>query len=225
MDGEGLIASSSRPMALTPPSEDTHKVFKGSSSRYRHSEAAGDGEKKAETADAARTVARQDEPISELETPEQRPTVLPPSNPPAQSGTGLALFTDASLQPEESEHNRTLALQNATSPTQTVANYTAEVSDGLDMPSQQADYLRILHDKFGTPGPNHGHLYSDTDDDTMRNVEDGNCPENFVDDNNESNIGRRSLKSVSYCLLSMLAAKGPQIDWTVTRCQKARLRT
>jgi hypothetical protein len=78
-----------------------------------------------------------------------------------------------------------------------VANYTAEVSEGIDMPSQQADYLRILQDKFGTPGPNHGHLYSDTDDDTMRNVEDGNCPENFVDDDNESYNGQRSLKSVS----------------------------
>jgi hypothetical protein len=97
-------------------------------------------------------------------------------------------------------------------PTQAVANPTAEVSEGFDvfyrapeptLNSEQADYLLILQDKFGTPGPSRGHWYLNTDDASARNGEDGNYLENFADTDNDSYNDRRSLKSASHSLLSI----------------------
>jgi hypothetical protein len=207
--GEVLITSSSSHIALAPPSEYTLEVLEGSSTRCRHSETAGDGEEEEEEApNAARTVAGHDEPISEPETRKQRHAVLPASNPPAQRNAGLALLTDSSPHLEVNKHNRTLAPRNATF-TQAVAHPTVKVSGGFDVSyrapgpewqSQQADYHRILQDKFDASGPRRGHRYSDTDEASTHNVDDGNSLPNLVDADNESNesySGRHSLKSVS----------------------------
>lgn len=208
---EVLIAPSSSHMPLTPPSEYTLEV-RGPSTRYRHPETGGDGREEEERTAGARTVAGHKESISELETPKQRPTVLPLSNLPAQCNTGLVLLTDSSPQSGVNEHNRTLAPRNVTLPTQVVAIPRAEVSGGFDMShrapeperhSQQADYLRILQGKFGAPGPDHGHWYLDTDEASVRNVDDDNSLEIFVNADNESYSGRHSLKSVSHSLLPM----------------------
>jgi hypothetical protein len=73
--------------------------------------------------------------------------------------------------------------------------------------SQRVDYLRIMQDKFGAPGPDRGHSYSDKDENSSRDVEDGNSLENFVDAGNEGYNGRHSLKSASHRLLSTLATR------------------
>ena len=195
-NGEGSIASSLWNRAPAPPSKDIVEVSKGSSSRYRHPEAAS----------AARTVAGDDEPQanSELETSDQNHAAFPPSNPPTQRRAGPALLTETALQPALGQHGQTLAPRNATSTDQAVANPTVEVSEGFDMldhePEQhreQADYLRILQDKFGTPRPNGGYRYSFTDDTSLNNGGRGNILENFINPDNESYDGRHSLKSVS----------------------------
>ena len=216
INGDGSIASSSRLRALAPPPKDTVEVSKGFSSRYRYPEAAGlREEKKEEAADAARTVAGNDEPqaISELETPKQNHTALPSSNPPSQRSAEPALLTGADLQPAVGQHDQNLAPRNATSTTQAVANPRVEVSEGFDMldneperHSEQADYLRILRDKFGTPRPNGGNRYSFIDDTSLNNGGSGNILEKFFDPDNESYDGRHSLKSVS-SPQSMLAAQ------------------
>jgi hypothetical protein len=234
-DGEGLIVSSSqrRVLILVPPSEDTLEVPEGSSSRYPQSEADSDVEEGEGVADAARTVAGNDDPIPESpKTPKLRPAAMPPSQPPGRRSpvsprsklpsvdvsNGLGLFIDTSLRPEAREDNRIPAPRNATS-TQAVTNPTAGASEGLDMSyrapehrgqsghSQRVDYLRILQDKFGVPRPDRGHSYSDKDENSSRNVEDGNSLENFVDAGNEGYNGRHSLKSASHRLLSMLATQ------------------
>jgi hypothetical protein len=130
---DGLIALPSRPSlrAVALPSEDTLKVVKGSLSRYRHSEAGHDGEgEEEEVAHVPRTPGGgHDEPISEPETPKQRPAALHPTETPAQHNNvshkpmlpsvnhsdGLALPTDTSMQSEVSEPNRTVPLRNVTS--------------------------------------------------------------------------------------------------------------
>ncbi len=73
--------------------------------------------------------------------------------------------------------------------------------------SQELDYRRILQNKFGTPGPSrdHGHRYSHTDDASTWNEGDS-----FVDPDDESRNGRRSVDTASYNLLSMLAV--PALD-------------
>ena len=204
-------------MALAPPSEYTLEVRRGPSTGYRHFETVGDG---GGDAAAARTVTGNNEPISQLETPKQRPTVLPLPNPLAQRSTGLALLPDSSphWQSGVNKHyqsSQTLTCRNASLPTQVVANPRAEGSGGFDTSnrapeperhSQQADYLRILQDKFGTPGPD-GDRYLDTDEASARNVDDDNSLVNFVDANNEGYSGRHSLKSVSHSLLLMLATQ------------------
>ena len=215
-NGDGSIASSSRRRALAPPPKDTVEVSKGPPSRYRNPEAVSlKEEKKEEAADAARTVAGNDEPqaISEPETPKQNHAALPPSNPPSQRSAGPALLTETALQPAAGQHNQNSAPRNATSTTQAVANPRVEVSEGFDMldheperHSEQADYLRILRDKFGTPRPNGGHRYSFTDDTSLNNGGCGNILEKFIDPDNESYDGRHSLKSVS-SLQSMLATQ------------------
>ena len=209
-DGEVLIASSLSHLALAPQSENTLEVRKGPSTIYRPPETDGDEGEEEEA--AARLVVGHNEPIFQLETPKQRSAVLPPSNLPAQRSTGLAFLADSSLQPGVNEHNRTAAPRNAAFPTQAVAKPTAETSRGFDMSyrapeperhTQQADYLRILQDRFGTPGSDRGHRYLDTDEASARNVDDSNSLENFVDADNEGYSGRHSLKSVSHSLLSM----------------------
>jgi hypothetical protein len=70
---------------------------------------------------------------------------------------------------------------------------------------QQLDYLRILEDKFGTPGPDRGHRNSCTDDASACNEGDGNFRKSFVNPDNESYNVRCSVKTASYNLLSMLA--------------------
>ena len=203
----GSIASSSWRRGLAPPSKDIVEVSKGSSPRDRPSEGASLGEEdKEEAASAARTAAGNDEPqaISELETPKQNHAALSPSNPPAQRSAGPALLTETALQPAVGQHNQNLAPRNATASDQAVANPTVEVSEGFDMLDheperhrEQADYLRILQDKFGTPRPNGGHRYSFTDDTSLNNGGCGNILENLIDPDNESYDGRHSLKSVS----------------------------
>jgi len=215
IDGESSITSSSRRGALAAPSEDTVKIFKGSPSRYPYSEAASLGEVgKNEAADGATTVAKHDEL---QETPRQHHVTLPPSNHPAQRTAGPALLTEAFLQPAVSEHNRNFAPRNATSATQAVMNPTTIVSEGFDMSHrapehgwqiQQADYLRILQDKFDTPQPDRNHRYSYTDDTSINN-EYGNRLENFVDPDNESYDGRHSLKSVSKNSISTSSIASP----------------
>jgi len=186
-------------------SEDTLEFFKGSLSRYHHSEAGHIGEEEEEVAHAARMASerdRRDETISEPGSPKQRPASLPPSKTPAErsnvspmsklpsvsDGDGLALPTDTSLQSEAA------------------ANPTLEISGGLDvlhrtpesqLHGQQLDYLRILQDKFGTPGPDRGHTHSCTDDASACNEENGDYRESFVNPDNESYNVRCSVKTVS----------------------------
>ena len=71
----------------------------------------------------------------------------------------------------------------------------------------QIDYLRILQDKFGTPGPDRGHRYTCTDDASACNEGDGNCRESFVNPDNESYNVRCSVKTASRDLLSILAVR------------------
>ena len=213
-NGEGLIALPSRSRALAHPSKDAVEVFKGPSSRYRHSEGASLGEEEnEETASATRTVAGNDGPISELEAPKQQRAAFPPSNPPARPRGGI---TEAFLQLKMSEYNRTLTPRNATSAAQAVANPTVEISKGFDMLdrvhgperySQQADYLRILQDRFGTPGSDRGHPCSYTDDTSINNGGYGNFLKNVVDPDNESYNGQHSLKSVSHSSQLMVATQ------------------
>ena len=236
IDDEGLIVPSSPRRALAPSSEDTLGTVKESSPRNRHSEVAGGREEKEEVADAARTVAGNNkQPLDRAgaeppKTPKLRPAALPPSQSPVRCSpvlpkskllsvgvsTGLGLFTDTSLQPEGSEHNRNLTSQNATASTHAVPIPAAKVSGGLGMSygapelrrhNQQADYLRILQDKFDAPGPDRGHSYSENDEAGARNVEDGNSLEKFADACNEGYDGRHSLKSASHRLLSMLSTQ------------------
>jgi hypothetical protein len=84
-----------------------------------------------------------------------------------------------------------------------VANPTAEVFENLNLfywaseskwHGEQADHLRILHDRLGTTGSNRGHWYSDADDAGARSGKDD---QRLVDADNESYYGRRSLKSAS----------------------------
>jgi len=70
---------------------------------------------------------------------------------------------------------------------------------------RQLDYLRILQDKFGTPGPDCGHRYSCTDDASACNEGDRDYQKSFVDPDNESYNVRCSVKTASYYLFSMLA--------------------
>ncbi len=128
--------------------------------------------------DDAITATEHDEPISEPATPKQHPAALPP------------LFTDMSLQLEISEHGRTPAYQS----------YTPSNSEPERL-NQQPDYLRILQDKFGGPGRDHGHRYSNTEDASARN---SNFLESSVNTDNKSYSGRRSLETASHCLLDVL---------------------
>jgi hypothetical protein len=122
----GLIALTSRRRAVALPSEDTLEIVKG----HRHSKAGDDGEGEEEEVDhAARTAGGHDEPISEPETPKQRPAALHPTKTPAQRSIvshkstlpsvnysdSLTLPTDTSMQSEVSGPNRTVPLQNVTS--------------------------------------------------------------------------------------------------------------
>ena len=66
---------------------------------------------------------------------------------------------------------------------------------------QQLDYLRILHDKFGTPGHDRGHRYSCSDDASACNEENDNYRKSFVDPDNESYNVRCSVKTASYNML------------------------
>ena len=222
-NGESSIAPPSQSRALDPPSKDTVDVFKGSLSRHRPSEGASLGEEeKEEAASAARTVARNDGHISELEASEQHHAASPPPNPPARRSAGL---TETSLQPLGGKYNRTLAPRNATSAAQAVAKPTVEISEDLDrldrvhgpgLRSQQAEYLHTLQDRFGTPGPDRGQRYSYTDDTSINNGGYGNFLRNVVDPDNESYNSQHSLKSVSQS--SQLIR--PWTDWTMIRCQK-----
>jgi hypothetical protein len=85
---------------------------------------------------------------------------------------------------------------------------------------QQPEYLRILEDKFGTPGPDRGRRYSRTDNASSCNEGDGKYRKSFVNPDNESYNVRCSVKTASYNLLSMLAV----INQTMIRCQKGRFR-
>jgi len=201
---DGLIALPSRRSAIALPSENTPEVVKGSLSAYRHSKAGQDGEgEEEEVTHAPRTAAVHNEPISDPETPKQRPAALHPTKTPAQRSNvshkstltsvnqsdGVALPTDTSTQSEAA------------------ANPTPELSEGFDMlhrlpesqlHDQQPEYLRILRDKFGTPRPDRGNGYSFTDYNSSRNDEgDGNYRESSVDPDNESSNVRCSVKTVS----------------------------
>jgi hypothetical protein len=127
---DGLIALPSRRSAIALPSENTPEVVKGSLSAYRHSKAGQDGEgEEEEVTHAPRTAAVHNEPISDPETPKQRPAALHPTKTPAQRSNvshkstltsvnqsdGVALPTDTSTQSEVSELNRTVPLRNVTS--------------------------------------------------------------------------------------------------------------
>ncbi len=106
-------------------SENTPEVVKGSLSGYRHSKpgAGHDGEgEEEEIAHTPRTAGGHNEPISESETPNQRPAALHPTKTPAQRSNvlhkstlpsvnhsdGAGSPTDTSMQSEVSEPNRTL---------------------------------------------------------------------------------------------------------------------
>ena len=134
------------------------------------------------------------------------------------SFTGPIAGPSHQRQADVSEHSRTLEARNDTAVAhwQSVANSTVEVSEGFDMfdqareperNSQQADYLRILRDKFGTTRPNGSHRYSFIDDTSLNNGGCGYVLEKFIDPDNESYDGRHSLKSVSTSLQSMLATQ------------------
>jgi hypothetical protein len=118
-----------KPFALL--SEDTLEFFKGSLSRYRHSDVGHIEEEEEEVADGAES-ASDDETISEPGTPQQRRAALHLTETPAQRSNvssrsmvpsanrsdGLALPslpTDSSIQSEVSECNRTVLLRNVTS--------------------------------------------------------------------------------------------------------------
>jgi hypothetical protein len=85
---------------------------------------------------------------------------------------------------------------------------------------QQHDYLRILEDKFGTPGPDRGRRYPRTDNASACNEGDGNYRKSLVNPDNESYSVRCSVKTASCNLLSMLAV----INQTMISCQKDRFR-
>ncbi|KAF8477678.1 hypothetical protein DFH94DRAFT_802855 [Russula ochroleuca] len=148
------------------------EVPEGSSSIYPHSEADSDVEEVEEgegVADAAKTVAGNDEPIPESpKTPKLHPAALPPSQSPGRR---------------------------------------SPVSPKSKLPSVGVSTGLLGWDKFGAPGPDRGHSYSDKDENSSRDVEDGNSLENFVDAGNEGYNGRHSLKSASHRLLSTLATR------------------
>jgi phage tail tape-measure protein len=105
---------------ITLLSDDTLEFFKGSLSRYRHSEAGHIGEEEVEVAHDAWSASERDETISEPGTPKQRPAALHPTKTPAQRSNvshrstlpsvnhsdGLALPTGTSIQSEVSELSR-----------------------------------------------------------------------------------------------------------------------
>jgi hypothetical protein len=213
-------------------SEDTLEFYKGSLSRYRHSEADHIGEEEEELTDVSRTAGERDENISEPVTPKQHTAALPPSKAPAErsnvspksktpsvsDGDGLALPTDTLLQLEVSEPNwmaggpPTLALRHVAS-TKAEANPTPEGPDMLhctpesQLHGQQLDYLRILQDKFGTPGPDRSDIDSCTDDASACNEGDASYRESFVEPDNESYNVRCSVKTASHYLLLMSAVQ------------------
>ena len=116
-----------KPFALL--SEDTLEFFRGSLSRYRHSEAGHIGEEEEEVAHAARMVSQRDETIFEPGTPSQPPVALHPTKIAAQRSNvlhestlpsvnrsdGFALPADTSMQSKVSEPNRIVPLGNVTS--------------------------------------------------------------------------------------------------------------
>ena len=116
-----------KPFALL--SESTLEFFKGSLTRYGHSEAGHVGKEEDEVAHASRMAGERDETISEPGTPKQHTPTFPLSQTPAEcsnvspksellsvsNGDGLALPIDTSLQSEVSEPNWTLALRHITS--------------------------------------------------------------------------------------------------------------
>jgi hypothetical protein len=87
---------------------------------------------------------------------------------------------------------------------------------------QQLDYLRILQDKFGTPGPDRSDIYSCKDDASACNEGDGSYRKSFVEPDNESYNVRCSVKTASHYLLPMLAVRA--LTKTI-RCQKVHFRT
>lgn len=130
---DGLIALLPRRRAVARPSEDTLGVVKGSLPQNIHFKAGHDeeGEEEVRVAHAARTAGGHDEPISQPETPKQRPAIMHPEKTPAQCHNAshkftlplanhsedLALPSDASssMQSEVSEPSRVVILRNVTS--------------------------------------------------------------------------------------------------------------
>ena len=103
-----------KPFALL--SEDTLEFFKGSLSRFRHSEAGHIGGEEGEVAHASKMASERNDTISEPGTPKQRPSTLPSSKTSAECGNvshtsdprsisdgdGLVFPTDTFVQSEVS---------------------------------------------------------------------------------------------------------------------------
>jgi hypothetical protein len=97
-----------KPFALL--SEGTLEFFKGSLSRYRHSDAGHIVEEEEEVTHAARSASARDETISEPGTPKQRPAALHPTKSPVQGRNVSHKSTLPSVN-----HNDGLALSTGTS--------------------------------------------------------------------------------------------------------------
>jgi len=174
VDFRGHTALSRRPSALL--FDESLESFRGSLSGYRHLEADHNGEEEEEVvAHTARRAHERDESISGPETPKQRPATLPPSKAPAQRSN-----VSLKSKPPSVNHRDGLALSTDTS-----------LQSGVSIPQS----------KFGTPGSSrdHGFRYSHIDD-----VSTFSEADSFVDPDNESHNGRRSINTASYNLLSML---------------------
>jgi len=207
---DGLIALPSRRRAVALQSGDTLEVVEGSLSRYRHSKAGhyGEGEEE-EVVHAARTAGGPDEPISEPETPKQRPAALDPTKTPAQRSN----VSHKSTLPSVNHGDGSMQSEAAVNP-------TPEVFEGFDMlhrppesqlHDQQPEHLRILQDKFGTPRPDRGHRYSFTDNNSSRNEEDGDYQESLVDPDNESRCSGKTVLKGSLFTPSILSPARSQL--------------
>jgi hypothetical protein len=129
---------------------------------------------------------------------------------PHSSGHSSSLADNTTVQVTDSEVTEdTPTLTRGTltpvSPTETIPDVAAGVSEGFDLNRnrQQSNYLRVRQEGANVPSPNC--YLSDTDSDASMANDEGNdnFSEQFFDVDCENHNGPRSLKTASGILLSM----------------------
>ncbi len=96
-----------------------------------------------------------------------------------------------SLQLETIEHGRTPVSQNY------IPSNSNSEPERLN---QQPDYLRVLQDKFGGPGRDHGHRHPYTEDASTRNSD---FLASSVNTDNKNYSSRHSVDTASHSLLGV----------------------